>query len=186
MFSPVYVQSILRYVNILVHCTCNMIITISGTPGAGKSTCAKILAEQLSYTYYGVGAMLRAKQGSPHVQSGDDRKIDSYTVDDNTVIDGRLAYHFYPNSFKVYLHCSVEMAAQRIYSDTRKSEEVASMKEAVTKVVERRDYDKQRYLKEYGIDYTDQSQYDLVIDTTRLSITETVALIHKTFNTKTL
>lgn len=161
-----------------------MIITISGTPGAGKSTTAKILANNLSYTYYGVGAALRAQQGNPHVQAGDDRKIDSYTVSDNTVIDGRLAYHFYPNSFKVYLHCSVEMAANRIYSDERKSEQVASMKDAVTKVVERREYDKQRYVQEYGLDYTDQSQYDLVIDTTQLSVTDTVNLIQQTFTQK--
>jgi len=161
-----------------------MIITISGTPGAGKSTTAKILAANLSYAYYGVGAALRAQQGNPHVQTGDDRKLDAYTVSDNTVIDGRLAYHFYPNSFKVYLHCSVEMAAHRIYSDERKSEQVSSMKEAVTKVVERREYDKQRYIKEYGLDYTDQSQYDLVIDTTQLTIQQTVELIHKTFNVK--
>jgi cytidylate kinase len=38
----------------------NMIITIDGPAGAGKSTISKILAEKLNYTYLDTGAMYRA------------------------------------------------------------------------------------------------------------------------------
>ena len=159
-----------------------MVITISGTPGAGKTSCAKLLAKKLGFEYYGVGARLRAMQGSPHVEKGQDRQIDDYTVPNDTVIDGRLAYNFFPESFKVYLHCDVETAAKRISEDDRDSEKHVTVQE----VVSRREYDKQRYMQEYNLDYTDVTQYDLVIDTTNLNITQTTELIidkiHKTFN----
>ena len=150
-----------------------MVITISGTPGAGKTSSAKLLANTLGYEYYGVGAKLRAMQGSPHVEKGQDRNIDDYTVNHDTVIDGRLAYNFFPDSFKVYLHCSVETAAKRISEDDRDSEKHVTVHDVET----RREYDRQRYMNEYNLDYTDVTQYDLVIDTTELTVKTTVEKI---------
>ena len=159
-----------------------MVITISGTPGAGKTTVAKMLANKLQYEYYGVGQKLREQQGTPHVKKGDDNALDNYSVINETVVDGRLAYHFFPDSFKVYLFCSDSIAAQRIMQDNRKSEQVSDKELAIKKMKERKEYDKKRYMEEYGLDYTNTTQYDLVINTTKKSVDEIVTVIHKTFN----
>ena len=99
-----------------------MIITISGDIGSGKSTTGKLPCKKLDFNYLSTGAIQRqiaADMGMTTLELNHltdsrldiDEKIDSYTralndQDDNYVVDSRLAWHFIPKSYKVFLLCA--------------------------------------------------------------------------------
>ena len=109
-----------------------------------------------------------------------DHEIDARTVrlskeSDDFVIDARLGWHFIPHSFKVFLEVAPEVAAQRIFSAQRGSEtENVSLADTRKAIDRRTESERRRYQRYYGIDYADHSQYDLVVDTSPLSIDEVV------------
>ncbi len=107
-----------------------------------------------------------------------DKEADALTVkigkkQDNFIFVARLAYHFIPNSIKVYLECDVKVGAKRIIKDLDESRDVEkfeNIKEAIEKLNKRVQSDKLRYEKYYQLNPFDKSNYDLVIDTTYLNI----------------
>ena len=101
---------------------------------------------------------------------------------DNFIIDARLAWHFIPQSFKVYLTVDEMVGASRIVGDSsnplRHSTDVhASIEEAMNTTRARRESESKRYLSLYQVDNHDLSHYDLVIDTTNTTPTEVVQKI---------
>lgn len=173
-----------------------MKLTISGTPGSGKSTIGKMLAEKLKYSYYDTGQLRREiarKHGMTLEQLNrigekedwTDKEADAITTEigkkqDNFVFVGRLAYHFIPDSIKIFLECSIEEGAKRILQDkheSRKVEKYIDIQEAVKKLKERIDSDSARYKKYYNLNVSDKSQYNLVIDTTKLTIKQVLQKI---------
>ncbi|MBI4139206.1 cytidylate kinase family protein [Candidatus Uhrbacteria bacterium] len=167
-----------------------MIISISGVPGSGKTSVAKILAERLGMNFYSMGG-LRGKMAVERGLTIDelnalgereaftDNDVDDYQkklgqIEDNFVIEGRLSWHFIPRSFKIFLTCDPHEAARRIYEARRQTDDrtdepayqhVKATEEAVRKRVAS---DALRYQKYYGLDVHDPSQYDLVLDTTSM------------------
>lgn len=167
-----------------------MIISISGLPGSGKSTVAKLLAEKLDFERIYMGAILRKiadQKGitilelmkEAQTDSSIDEEIDKMVTDygitkDNFLIESRTAFHFIPNSFKVYIKVDFAEGAKRIFKDLekeeRKEEEKAkSAGELEKKLKERADVDRMRYQKYYGVDFMDESNYDLVVNSTGLT-----------------
>lgn len=168
-----------------------MIITIAGAPGSGKTSAGKILAAKLGMSFYSVGG-LRAKMALDRGMTIDelnrlgesdkttDTKVDDDQrelglKEDNFVIEGRLSWHFIPNSFKIFLDCDPMEAAKRIYmvqqstANRRADEPVyANVEEAKAAIIDRVASDVRRYAAIYGVDYRDLSQYDLVFDTTNM------------------
>lgn len=112
-----------------------------------------------------------------------DRQIDARSADlaernKDFVIDARLGWYFIPESVKVFLDVQPEVAARRIYEARRGTERENIDLEATLKAIEARaESETRRYQEYYGIDYTDHSQYDLVIDTSELTIDEVVERI---------
>lgn len=175
-----------------------MIITISGVPGAGKSTVGQRLSEHFKIPFYSVGD-LRGKMAKERgltlhelnalgeTEDFTDKEVDAYQTelgkrDEAFVIDGRLSWHFIPESFKIYLDVDPEEGARRIFkdkdNDARDDEpDYASIKEVAQKNVERQESDKKRYLKYYGIDHTEKAHFDLFIDTTTIPAEEVVSQI---------
>lgn len=164
--------------------TQSMIITISGLPGSGKSTVGKRLAKQLGYRFYSMGD-LRGKMAMERGMSIDqlnklgesevwtDQEADEYQkklaqTEDNFVIDGRLSWHFIPQSFKVFLTVDVEEGARRIFKRQRPDEPpVTSVQEMAAQIRARIASDNTRYQKWYGVQFNDPKNYDVVINTTR-------------------
>lgn len=166
-----------------------MIITISGVPGSGKTSAAKIVATKLGMPFYSMGG-LRAKMALERGMTIDelnrhgetdkttDTEVDEYqkklgATEDHFVIEGRLSWHFIPNSFKIFLDCNPTESARRIYeaqhsaTDQREDEpSYASIEEAQAAIEQRVASDVKRYAAIYGVDYRDKSHFDLVIDTT--------------------
>lgn len=160
-----------------------MIITISGQPGSGKTSVAKIIANKLGVPFYSVGG-LRGKMAMDRGLTIDqlnalgerdkttDTVVDEYQKElgqkeKDFVIEGRLSWHFIPQSFKVFLDCNPREAARRIISskDERPDEKVPNDLERAIKTIEARiESDVRRYHDFYGLDYRDKSHYDLYLD----------------------
>ena len=143
-----------------------------------------MLAKDLSFEYLSTGAIQRKiaeEMGLTTLELNvlteklteiDDR-IDGYTSalndsKENYIVDSRLAWHFIPSSYKVFLLCDSETAAQRISQDhSRQSDESnREVNHLITKIRERRESEKRRFLEKYKIDFEDLSNYDLIIDST--------------------
>jgi cytidylate kinase len=171
-----------------------MIITINGKPGSGKSSVAKLLAERLHLEYIDIGDIRRRaarekgmtleeynKWGETTTES--DKPVDDLLMrigkeKDAMVISGRTAFHFIPHSIKILLDVDMHIAAQRIFNDKKISErnethDVASIASIEQSLHERMRSDMTRYKKYYDLDVYDQAQYDLVINTSSISIEQT-------------
>ena len=171
-----------------------MRITISGPPGSGKTTACNSLSQRLGYKAVVFGKIFRqmaADRGMTLVEFGDlaekdpaiDKKIDSTIVDtakdaDDIILESRLsAYMMARNgipAFKIYLHASPEVRVSRI--GVREGESVEAAQE-VTKL--REASEAKRYKMYYGIDITDLSVYDLVVDTDHLDPDQVIETIMK-------
>jgi cytidylate kinase len=172
-----------------------MIITLSGIPGAGKSTLKNKLAEALNLKKYSVGDM-RGKMAEERgltidelntlgvTEAFTDKEVDAFQTtlgekEDNFVIDGRLSWYFIPKSVKIFLNVDPDVAAKRMFLDKQNGKrpdepDYGSVEETKEIIKKRLSSDQERFKKWYGVDFFDQSHYDLVLDTTNLTIEEKV------------
>lgn len=167
-----------------------MILTLTGLPGAGKSTIAKLLSERLNMPWHSMGDLrgkLARERGLTidelntlgETEAFTDKDVDAYQTklgktQDNFIVDGRLSWHFIPHSLKIFLDIDEDEAARRIFraakQGLRKDEKpYASVEEVKERVKARIASDQKRYQKYYGLDYLNRSHYNLVIDTTTLT-----------------
>lgn len=160
-----------------------MIITIGGAPGSGKSTVGRMLATNLNIPFFGMGEIRRKyalQQGitlevlneRAKTDRSSDDLVDKHQADlakhhRSFVLDSRLGFHFLPKSIKVYVTVDRRAAAQRIFDQRRDSEHWNTVEEGMLSLQKREEGDRQRYLHLYGIDPTDLSQYDLVVDSSK-------------------
>jgi cytidylate kinase len=106
-----------------------------------------------------------------------DKKIDSMAIElaknGNVVLEGHLtAWVVRPYAdLCIYLKASREIRAKRVAMRDNKSFE-----EALREVTDREELNRKRYLATYGIDIRDLSIFDLVLDTTYLSINDAVRI----------
>jgi|SRR3989344_1355561 len=174
------------------------IITIAGTLGSGKSSTADIVAEKLGYRRFSSGDFMRKIAVEMNVSLNElsalaqtDKSID-IKIDDEVknagkqnkiVIDSRLAFHWLPESFKVYLDLPPKIAKERIFNNLqanalrKHSEDGATPEEIYQKIISRRKSEEQRYRELYDINHADKSKFDLVIDTNKNNLTQVVDLI---------
>jgi CMP/dCMP kinase len=165
-----------------------MIITISGSAGSGKSTVAKYIADKLDLTHYSNGDLMRqmAKEKGVSIlelnklsendktidKELDERQIRLGKDDDNFVIDSRLGFHFIPNSFKVFLKADLRVRAERIFGDQRSEEHNTDVMHTIENIEKRQESEKLRYKELYNVDYTDEANFDLIVNTTDKTIDE--------------
>lgn len=169
-----------------------MIISLTGNPGSGKTSVARLLAERLGYKWYSMGD-LRGKYAMEHgmtleelnrlgeTDPNTDKMVDDFQkklgeTEDNFIVDGRLSWYFLPQSFKIFLSCDLRESARRIFAaskDThanRSDEKQFTSENEVYESLHRRiASDVVRYRTHYGIELGDLSNFDLVIDTTNNS-----------------
>ncbi|MBI4439231.1 cytidylate kinase family protein [Candidatus Woesearchaeota archaeon] len=174
-----------------------MNITISGSPGSGKSTVADIVASKLGFRRESIGDLMRSLASMKGVSlleisrlAESDRSIDleldsmqrELGRKDSLVVDSRLGFHFIPGSFKVFLDVSPDEAGRRIFEAKRRVErENSTLKDTVLNTARRKESELRRYAEFYGLNPFDMSNYDLVIDTTSLSPEEVAAAIVSAF-----
>ena len=171
-----------------------MRITISGPPGSGKTTACNRLSEMLGLKAVVFGKIFRELAAEKHLsllEFGElaekdpsiDQAIDAKILEiarenEDIILESRLsAYMMSRNgipAFKIYLHASPEVRVSRI--GVREGESVKAAQEA-TRL--REASEAKRYMMYYGIDITDLSVYDLVVDTDHLDPDQVIETIMK-------
>ena len=166
-----------------------MRITISGLPGSGTTTVAKLLSKELSLELISAGEMFRQianeknlelEQFSELAENNDDfdRRIDEKQGEEamkrkDVIVEGRLSGFFVPDAeLKIWLEASVNVRAKRIAG-----REGTAYEEALYAMKNRERSEHKRYEKYYDINLGDRSIYDLVIDSSRWSEKDIVAII---------
>ena len=169
-----------------------MIISFNGDHASGKSTIAKRVAQTLNYPHFYMGQIFRdmAKERDMTVEEFDkicrtdpsfDKQLDDYVIklaekNNNFAIESRTAWHFIPESIKIYLKVSDREAAKRVFkelsNENRKNESknFDSDDKIFESLKNRKKNDDARYMKHYGLDIRKESNYDFILDTTHLSI----------------
>ncbi len=178
------------------------IITIAGKPGSGKSTTSKRLATTLGYTHFSSGDLFRSIGQARGIdvlatnRLAESEKDIDYLVDqklreigqskDNLVIDSRMAWHWMPYSYRVYLDLDLKIAAERILRGMdearRAAEHVPNNPEEYAEQLKARlDSEARRYFDLYQVNPYDQNNYDLVIDTATNSIDAVQNIISESY-----
>jgi CMP/dCMP kinase len=88
-----------------------------------------------------------------------------------------MAWHFIPNTLKVYLYIADYEAARRITGARRADEDYSRIADPVGQILARRRSEVLRFKKYYDVDIDALTNYELVIDTTFASTDEIVGKI---------
>jgi cytidylate kinase len=87
------------------------------------------------------------------------------------VLDSRIGWHFLPDAIRIFVRVDIREASRRIFRSKRGIEkENLSYSKTLSNTRRRIQSEALRYKKYYGIDVNDLSNYDIVIDTTGMSI----------------
>jgi predicted cytidylate kinase len=167
-----------------------MIITLSGTPGSGKSTVGRLLAQRLEIPFFGMGTLRRrfaAEQGITLAELNKREEVTPYSdivVDQyqaklpeeypSFVLDGYVSYYFVPQAVKIYLTVDIREGAARILAQHRDVEHWNTIEEGVTSLKAREQSNKLRFGKLYNTDPTDLKHYDFILDTTGKTPEQTI------------
>lgn len=171
-------------------------ITISGTPGSGKSTVAQLLHEKLGIKYVYSGMLFRESakehkmsleefgkycEKNPEVDKELDKKQVEILKKGSVILEGRLAgWLSYKNkipAFKIAITTDIKTRAERIVK-----REKGDAKQREKEILERERSENTRYKKYYDIDLKDFSIYDLVIDSSDKNPEEIADIIVKKIN----
>jgi len=174
------------------------IISITGDLGSGKSTVSKLLQKRLGYDYVYTGKIQReiAKRHNmntlelnkysethPEIDEEIDTTFKLLNNSNHLIVDSRLAWFFIPKSFKIFLKTDLAVSANRISSDMwRETENYVSQDEAIDKIVARKESEIKRYMNLYGVNCTDLSNFDLIIDTSYITPEEVADTIIAKYN----
>lgn len=156
-----------------------VLITISGTPGSGKTTVARLLRDRLRLPYIYAGDLFRreAERRGLSLEAFNDLAERDHTIDQgldqqmveharggNAILEGRLAGFFAAQegipAFKVYLTADDEVRARRVAE-----REGSDWRELLEANRRRQSSDAKRYHEIYGFDLNETSIYDLVLQT---------------------
>lgn len=169
-------------------------ITISGRQGAGKTRSGKILAEKLNYKNLSIGDLrgelakergltidelneIGKKEDWVH-KKADEKTIELGKTKNDFVIEGWIAYHFIPDSFKIFLDVKESVAVKRIFLDQREDEKECKTEKEMKEMLNKRlKITREQFRKYYGVDFMNKKDYNLIIDTTKISPQEVVEII---------
>lgn len=156
-----------------------VLITISGLPGSGKTTVARLVAASLGLEHVYAGDIFRRQAEAEGLTLSEyarraetdhsiDRRLDEQirarAVQGRAVLEGRLAAFMAEqagmHALRVFLDASETIRATRIAG-----REGGDAAERLRQIQAREASDARRYREIYGVDYHDPARYDLVLHT---------------------
>ena len=167
------------------------VISISGVPGSGTTTIAKLLSRKLNLRLVYIGETFRelaqeynmslpefgkyARTNSKIDSELDERQV-AQARQGSVILEGRLSGWVLKNAnikaFKVLLTASLDIRVKRVMNRENKSYDTVRIE-----ILEREQLELERYQRLYGINYQDISHYDQIIDTSSLTPEEIVQTI---------
>ena len=179
-----------------------MLFSINGQLGSGKSAVCDFLKEQYGFLIYSTGQVhrqLAKERGFTAIQFNEFLKTDT-EIDDfidkscirfseenrgaDIIFDSRLAWHFIPDTFKIFLMVSPQIAADRVFKTRIVEEKYKTKDDALAELINRRELENERFINLYGVDCNDYKNYDLLLDTSALDISQVANLIMETHRLK--
>ena len=166
-------------------------ITISGLPGVGTTTVAKLLEEKTNLKYVYSGDIFRnmAKKYKMSLEEFGtycekhkdvDEQLDRYQLEilqkGNVIVEGRLsgwlAFRNHISSLKILLEADIDTRVRRIIK-----REKGDINKRKNEIIKREKSEAIRYKKYYNIDINETSIYDFVIDSSNKTPDEIVDII---------
>ncbi|MCY0860392.1 (d)CMP kinase [Sulfuracidifex metallicus] len=173
-----------------------MIITISGPPGSGKTSVAKIIAKDISADLVSAGSIFRkmAKEMEIDILQLNkiaekdfsiDSKLDNEILNQilearksmkNIIVESHIAGWLFKeySDLSFYLNAPLRERARRISIRDKTTYE-----EALLEIMRREYSHYTRFMLYYGIDITDISLFDLSLNTSKLSPQEIANLLEQ-------
>ncbi|MEM7813425.1 MAG: cytidylate kinase family protein [Candidatus Aenigmatarchaeota archaeon] len=168
------------------------VIIISGQPGAGSSTAAKLLAKELGFAHWSAGDYAKQFGKSEHETERAieawkgaaskkqfhlnlDKAVQERAKQGDVVIDGKLAIHFAKNfaTLTVWLKCPHTVRAQRLAQRDK-----IPLAEADRILDEKERLERTKWQQMYGLDpWEQEAEADLVLDTSALKPEQVVEKI---------
>jgi cytidylate kinase len=168
-----------------------VLITLSGLPGSGTSTVARTVASQLGIDHLDGGTVFRTLASERGLSLAEfalvaeaddsiDRALDERLVDrarsGRVLLESRLAGWLATRAelpaLRVWIACDERERARRVGGRDGHGDDAALDANRAREASERT-----RYLTYYGIDLTDLSIYDLVLDSTTVGPEDLVAAV---------
>jgi CMP/dCMP kinase len=157
-----------------------MLLTVSGPPGSGKSTTAKLLADAFDLDHVSGGDIFREladergytplefnklAEENDQIDRDLDRRLREIAIeDDDLVLESRLAGWLAGDhaDFRFWLDAPAQVRGNRIAEREEKNPQRATEETKAREASEA-----QRYEEYYGIDIRDLTIYDLSVNTAR-------------------
>jgi cytidylate kinase len=165
-----------------------MKIAISGHSGCGNTTATRNVGNALNLrivndTFRDLATELAMSFEDLHAQAPTNAIFDYLTdlklirsaLGDSIVVGTRLAAWLMDADLRIWLHAPLESRADRI--NKRESEKHSSYEAVLYKTLKRDEQNRKRYLKLYGIDINDHSDFDITINTGLLTAEQVSGLI---------
>jgi cytidylate kinase len=166
---------------------------VAGQIGSGKTEVCHEIGRRTDWRIVSAGVILRrmaAEKGMSVLEFNEyakthkeiDSEIDGYLANldkspESLIVDSRLAWHFLPNSYKIYLVVEPLIGANRVYSASRADENHESPETAGADNAERQRLEQERFFSLYSVNAGNWRNYDLAIDTTHASPGEVADVI---------
>jgi cytidylate kinase len=165
------------------------VITVGGLHGTGKSSVADAIAKRFNLRRMSAGIIFRqlakernltleefsrVAEGNEDIDRLIDDKLREESERGNAVIDGQLAAWMAGSNadLKFLLIASVENRIRRI-SERDGTEFEYARRETIT----REGSEKARYLEYYGVDVSDHSIYDIIINTDKYDLENVIKIV---------
>jgi cytidylate kinase len=165
-----------------------IVITIAGKHGSGRTTHAKLLAESLGIRYISTGMLFRIHAEELGVSLEEmneiastspdfDKWLDTKTKEESrkggVVIDANLSAWMAENpDLKIYVDCPFGERVRRIAE--REGREIYDVER---ETLMREESEARRYLDYYGVDLNDLSIYDVIINTSLFTVEGTAYIL---------
>jgi len=163
-------------------------IAISSQSGCGNTTATQNVGATLglqvvNYTFRDLGGDLGITFDEIHTRANG-TKIFDYLTDlvqiraslrPKVVVGSRLAAWLVAADLRVWLHASLEERAKRIFR--REPSKYTGYEAVLYSTLKRDEQNRKRYLQLYGIDINDRNDFDIIINTEKLTAEQVSSLI---------